>query len=432
MPRTTSAAVVLTLALTLVVLMLPAGARAAAKEKILHEFPDEPSAASGLIFDSAGNLYGTTYYGGIGKHCASGCGTVFELMPKAGGGWTEKLLYSFLGWKVGDGQYPQAGLIFDSAGNLYGTTSVGGAYGIGNTGGIVFELSPGANGQWTEKILHSFQNNGADGSVPLAGVIFDAAGNLYGTTRAGGASGWGTVFELVPVAGGWNETVLYSFDKTSGGGVYPYAGVIFDASGNLYGTTSAGGVDYGTVYELSPPQQQGGAWTLMTIHTFGGGKDGATPLYGSLIFDTEGNLYGTTEYGGKGKVGVGTVFELSPRGDGSWTVSRSFGFPASGEDGAYPFAGLVLRPEGQLYGTTTGGGNAGGVCSGCGTVFQLTPISGGKWAETLLYKFPTNGKKGFFPDSTLVLDGNGNLYGTTEYGGLPIPHSKGVAFEVTH
>ena len=432
LPKTTSAAVVLTLALALVVLMLLAVARADAKEKILHEFRDEPTGASGVIFDSAGNLYGTTYYGGVGKHCASGCGTVFELMPKVGGGWTEKLLYSFLGWTAGDGQYPAAGLILDAAGNLYGTTSVGGADGTGNIGGIVFELTPGSNGQWTEKILHSFQNNGADGKVPLAGVIFDAPGNLYSTTSAGGASGWGTVFELTPGAEGWTENVLYSFDNTNGSGLYPYAGVIFDTSGNLYGTTSAGGVDYGTVYELSSPRQRDGAWTMTTIHTFVGGSDGAGPGSASLIFDQEGNLYGTTAAGGIGK--MGTVFELSPA-NGLWMESRLYAFPASGEDGSNPRAGLVFGASGSLYGTTGIGGIPSDYCgnyavSGCGTVFRLIPKAGGTWAETILYKFPVNGKNGLFPDSALALDSKGNLYGTTQLGGVDLPHTKGVAFEI--
>jgi uncharacterized repeat protein (TIGR03803 family) len=444
MPRRTSVVMPLALPLTLALLMLPTGARAAAKEKILHEFRDEPLDYSGLVFDAAGNLYGTTYYGGVGKRCESGCGTVFELTPKKGGGWTQKVLYSFLGWKAGDGQYPSAGLILDSAGNLYGTTQQGGVYGL--AGGIVFELTPGANGQWTETILHSFTNigdPGGDGYQPWAGVIFDAAGNLYGTTVAGGASDEGTVFELSPDAGGWTETLLYSFTNSNGNGETPYSGVIFDAAGNLYGTTPNGGTgrcgsykyDCGVVYELSPPQQQGGAWTETVIHSFQGAKDGSDPLYANLIFDKKGNLYGTVPAGGHTSSqypgGCGTVFELTPGSNGVWAESRLFAFPASGLEGAEPLAGLILDAKGNLYGTTAYGGIADSCDNyGCGTVFRLTPVGGGKWSEAVLLRFPANGKSGLWPSSSLVLDKKGNLYGTTRNGGIRLNSFAGVAFEI--
>ncbi len=202
--------------------------------------------SAGLIFDAAGNLYGTTGLGGT-----DGVGTVFEL-TRAGGGWTEQVLYNF----GTDGAYPGGGLTFDSAGNLYGTTGEGGIHILGT----VFELTPTVGGGWTETVLHNF-GSGTDGAYPGAGVTFDAAGNLYGTTQYGGtynscSGGCGTVFELTPTAGGgWTEQVLLNFNGT--GGANPYAGLIFDGAGNLYGTTqftydNCSGFYCGTVFELMP------------------------------------------------------------------------------------------------------------------------------------------------------------------------------------
>src|SRR5208337_2813918 len=204
-----------------------------------------------------------------------------------GGGWTEKVLYSFKFTGM-DGTYPNPGLIFDAAGNLYGTTSYGGAYG---SYGTVFELTPTKGGGWTEQVLHSFNYDGTDGADPFAGLIFDAAGNLYGTTQSGGTYGPGTVFELTPMqGGGWKEQVLYSFNFNGADAEYPYAGLIFDKAGNLYGTTEAGGTHYrttrfggtynvGTVFELTPTQ--GGGWTEKLLHSFNNtGKDGYRPYAG--------------------------------------------------------------------------------------------------------------------------------------------------------
>jgi uncharacterized repeat protein (TIGR03803 family) len=335
-------------------------------EKVLHGFNDEDGYGpfAGLIFDAAGNLYGTTTSGG-----AFNQGTVFELTPTAGGGWTEQVLYSFCSQtNCTDGAYPLAGLIFDAAGNLYGATYNGGIYPCGAYGcGTVFELSPTAGGGWTETVLHSF-GNGTDGAFPYAGLIFDAAGNLYGTTTGGGTYRGGTVFQLTPTAGGgWAEQVLYSFcsqtNCTDGGGP---GGLIFDAAGNLYGTTGGGGAyGGGTVFELSPTA--GGGWTEKVLHSFNG-TDGTGPS--AVIFDAAGNLYGTTEYGGAygGNLGDGTVFELTPTAGGGWTekVLHSFG---NGTDGAWPLAGLIIDAAGNLYGMTWIGGDYGG-----GTVFALTPV----------------------------------------------------------
>ena len=341
---------------------------AAAQEKVLYNFRNGTDGAipifAGVIFDAAGNLYGTTSTGG-----AYGSGTVFELTPTAGGTWSEKVLYSFKNDGT-DGINPKAGLIFDAAGNLYGTTS----HGSPSHQGTVFELTPAAGGTWTEKVLHSFINDGMDGGIPEAGpLIFDAAGNLYGTTFTGGAYGSGTVFELTPAAGGtWTEKVLYSFNPFNGAdGAAPYDGLIFDAAGNLYGTTEVGGTggcggySCGTVSELTPAA--GGTWTEKVLYRFQGGADGAVPV-GGLIFDATGNLYGTACQGGAGGCGgygCGSVFELTPAAGGTWTENVLHSFSDT-PDGAGPEGGLVLDSAGNLYGTTDGGGP-----SGFGTVFEF-------------------------------------------------------------
>jgi uncharacterized repeat protein (TIGR03803 family) len=216
---------------------------------VLHNFQsnfrDGFNPDAGLIFDGSGNLYGTTFYGG-----PTGGGTVFELTPKAGGGWTEKILHSFGG--KGDGSEPRAGLIFDGSGNLYGTTSSGGSDGYG----AVFELTPKAGGGWTEKLLHSFIVNGKnDGNSPVSGLVLDSSGNLYGTTQYGGTYYVGTVFELTPKAGGgWTEKIVHNFDSNNHkDGYSPVAGLIIDATGNLFGTTYSGGTyGYGTVFGIKP------------------------------------------------------------------------------------------------------------------------------------------------------------------------------------
>jgi len=393
-------------------------------EKVLHSFSifytggDRSSA--GLISDAAGNLYGTTVFGGT-YSCS--CGTVFELTPDGSGGWTETVLYSFNGT---DGGYPQAGLIFDARGNLYGTTYGDGYYGPGTA----FELSPNQDGGWTETVLHTF-GNGTDGAAPYAGLIFDAAGNLYGTTTAGGtynsclysANYCGTVFELTPtVGGGWTEQVLHSFNGTDG--AVPYAGLVFDAAGNLYGTTDVGGTDdAGTVFELTPAA--GGGWTETVLYSFCAQPnctDGGNPS-ASLILDAAGNLYGTTDYGGTYcPQGCGTVFELTPAG--RETVLYSFCAQPNCTDGAYPSASLIFDAAGNLYGTTRGGGTY-----GYGTVFELTPEANGGWMENVLHSFNDNGTDGSTPEAGLIFDAAGNLYGTTQYGG--VYYNGGTVFELT-
>jgi len=340
-------------------------------EQVLYGFCSQTNCTdgdypkAGLIFDAAGNLYGTTYGGG-----AYGFGTVFELTPASGGGWTEQVLYSFCSQtNCTDGGYPTAGLIFDSAGNLYGTTQSGGNF-VGSCVtygcGTVFELMPSRGGGWTEKLLYTFcsQTNCTDGDYPYSGLIFDAAGNLYGTTVAGGAYSGGTAFELSPgQGGGWTEQVLHSFGNgTDGQG--PYAGLIFDAAGNLYGTTEEGGAySWGTAFELTPAP--GGGWTEQVLHNFDdNGTDGSQP-YAGLIFDAGGNLYSTTANGGTHY--GGTAFELTPAAGGGWTEQVLHSFSNNGTDGYEPYAGLIFDAVGNLYSTTYQGGTYNG-----GTVFELT------------------------------------------------------------
>ena len=349
---------------------------------MLHSFghgTDGNGPGGDLIFDAAGNLYGTTYGGGINPCEGFGCGTVFELSPRQGGGWTEEVLHSFNGT---GGQYPYAGLVFDAAGNLYGTTSKGGIQGAGT----IFELSPRQGGGWTERVLHSF-GNGTDGAEPRAGLILDGAGNLYGTTVSGGIHldqcgvGCGTVFQLSPQqGGGWTETLLHSFSYDGMDGVEPFGGLVFDAAGNLYGTTFGGGIHAtcyqggrcGTVFELSP--RQGGGWTETVLHSFDG-TDGYQPN-SALLIDGTGNLFGMTQNGGIHPcfgAGCGTVFELSPRQGGGWieTVLHSFN---NSPDGYIPEADLVFDGAGNLYGTTLEGGIH-TTCFGttCGAVFKIAP-----------------------------------------------------------
>jgi len=337
-----------------------------------------------LVRDSAGNLYGTTAVGG-----ASNFGTVFKL-KKTG---KEIVLYSFSGGA--DGANPWAGLVWGPAGSLYGTTEAGGTSGYGT----VFKLSK--TGKKT--VLYNFTGTGSDGAYPFARLVWDAAGNLYGTTYKGGASGNGTVFKLARTG---KETVLYSF-QGGADGENPYAGVVRDSAGNLYGTTfGAFGVGYGTVFKLNAARKE------RVLHAFTGGTDGGYPYYGGLVRDSAGNLYGTTSYGGAHQY-FGTVFKINT--SGKQTVLYSFTGQA---DGGQPNASLIRDAAGNLYGTTIGGG-----ASGHGTVFKLD--QSGK--ETVLYSF-TGGTDAAGPNANLLRDAAGNLYGTTIAGGAS---GGGTVFKLT-
>jgi uncharacterized repeat protein (TIGR03803 family) len=261
-----------------------------------HSDGSNPYGAT-VVFDQAGNLYGTTFGGGGGS-CTAGCGVVYKLTP-AGSGWTESVVYTFTGGA--DGASPWAGVTLDQAGNLYGTTSSGGAFG----GGTVYELSPSGSG-WTQKTLHSFQRQ-PDGASPYAGLIFDQSGNLYGATQYGGSGGGGTAFELTPSGGSWTYTVLYNFIG-SGGGLAkgPVANLVMDSAGNLYGTTAGDGAyRFGSAFKLTHGT---GGWTYTSLHDFTSGPDGGYPR-SNLVFDASGKLYGTAYAGAYGN---GVVFQITP------------------------------------------------------------------------------------------------------------------------
>ena len=349
---------------------------ASGQERTFYFFPASASGQSstaGLTLDSAGNLYGTTQYGG-----AFNGGVVFEIAPNG----QETVLHAFTGGA--DGANPATGVVLDHAGNLYGTTNGGGAHGFG----VVYKLDTSG----AETVLYSF-TGGADGGTPN-GVILDAAGNLFGTTYQGGggqceSSHCGVVFKVDATG---KETVLHNFSPGDGGN--PLAGVVRDASGNLYGTTTSGGpANAGSVYKLDPAGRE------TVLHSFMGADDGRDPR-GGVVFDAAGNLYGTTV--ADGAAGCGTVFKVDPSGDE--TILYSFLTSGSG-DGCNPYAGVTLGAAGILYGTTEGGG------SGSGTVYKVEPSGN----ETVLFTF--GGDAGIYPYAGVILDSAGNLYGTTNSGG---------------
>jgi len=267
-------------------------------EGILYQFMDGSDGASpgngDLYFDSAGNIYGTTFSGGDLQACGGfGCGTVFKLTP-SGGGWTKTTILAFNG---NDGATPYSGLTPDAAGNLYGTTVEGGAH----QNGTVYQLTP-SGGSWTQTILYDFPNSN-DGHWPVGGLVSDAAGNLYGATEVGGSAGGGTVYELTNSDGHWTFTVIYSFSGHAG----PYSKLAMDAAGNLFGTTYGdGSAGVGTVFKL---MRSGSGWTYALLHDFTGGSDGASPL-GGVLLDAGGHVYGTAEMGGAH--GWGVVYKVAP------------------------------------------------------------------------------------------------------------------------
>jgi uncharacterized repeat protein (TIGR03803 family) len=403
--------------------------------KVLYSFVnaragDGAYPVSNLVFDQSGNLYGTTLAGGA--NAVQG-GVVFELSP-AGGTWAETILYNFCSDVVNgrclDGDGPEAGLIFDAKGNLYGTTAYGGS---NSNSGTVFELSPPSppGGAWTETVLYSFcANYGGynclDGALPVSQLTLDAAGNLYGTTSQGGSgtpksgAGPGTVFELSHGPNGWTETVLYNFCSVGNGycpdGTLPMAGVTFDKLGNLYGTTEAGGLlkyqGPGTVYKLSPGSN---GWTETVVLTSKQSLSGA-PL-GTVSFDPLGNLYSTFSAGGQ--FGPGGIFQLRPHGGVT-------GFSFNGNNGYDPAAGVLIDAKhGALYGTTLAGGT-----NFSGNVFKMVAPA----QETVLYSFCSqpNCTDGSQPVASVIEDKSGNLYGTTRQGGTSTNCESGcgVVFEI--
>jgi uncharacterized repeat protein (TIGR03803 family) len=400
-------AIFVTLLLALVAAVEPAQAR---KFKVLHTFHGRDGAypTGGLIVDAAGNFYGITDGGGTSKACPHGCGTVFKLAKNG----KETVLYSFTG-KNGDGKYPASweSLTRDAAGNLYGTTNAGGdpTTCSGSGCGIVFKLDENRK----ETVLHTF-GHGKDGLEPASGLVRDPAGDLYGTTEAGGANNVGTVFKINKTG---KYSVLYSFAGGSDGNA-PVGGLIRDPAGNLYGTTFYGGggctFGCGTVFKVDHSGNE------TVLYRFTDGSDGGFPT-GRLLRDTAGNLYGTSSAGGNfgcslGE-GCGVVFRLDT--SNRETVLYTF---TGGVDGEYPYPGLSMDSSSTLYGATWLGGNF-----GKGVVFKLN-TSG---TETVLHSF-TGGSDGTYPGD-LLLDSAGDLYGVAAGGGNPnCQGGCGTVFEIVH
>lgn len=399
--------------LSIAVILFLSTTWATAAERYISFNPSTGSVPyAGLIADAKGNLYGCLADGGT-----YGNGSVFEIERATG---ATKILYSFPGGAPG--AYPTSSLLFDKLGNLYGEAENGGG---AADAGVIFELSPTANG-WTETVLHTFGDDSSDGGYPQAGLIFDASGNLYGTTRYGGSTDSGTIYELSPTSNGWTETVLYSFTGGvigSNDGWQPVASLIFDKSGNLYGTTFAGGtLNDGTVFEL---KKTGNGWAERVLYSFTGGTDGQFPSAG-LTLDSHGTLYGAAGAGGvqKGECyqfgGCGAVFSLTAKSGGGveFTVLHEF---QGTDDGGYPEGTLIIDAAGDLIGTAyiEGSGNS-------GVVFALQPVQGG-WSETVLHAFQQT-NDGANPAAGVIADHDGNLFGTTTGGGSS---GAGSAYVIT-
>jgi uncharacterized repeat protein (TIGR03803 family) len=420
--------------LTVAVLLLIGARPAQAQtETVLYNFCSQAYCADGASPTSRLTLYNGNFYG-------TTAGNVFEISSNGSGSWIETVLYTFCPnhCAIAD---PLSSVMFDSLGNLYGTTESGGTF----DRGLVYELSP-AGASWTETVLYNFPG-GADGAHPVSGLIMDPAGDLYGRTtsqeycfdlcgppsipgavtdvglRAGnlngtiGGSGGGHLFELSPSGGGWTEQVLYQFKTIPQGyGYIGYAGLTMDAAGNLFGASED------TVFELSP--NGSGGWNPTAIHTFGAGKNGSYPD-GTPVLDQAGNVYGTTASGGA--YNSGTVYKLS-RGTRRWTYEILYSFKGGPEDGSAPLAGIVFDAAGNIYGTTFLGGE-----SGAGTIYEfVAPVGIGSYTEKVLWSF--NGTDGANPTDNLILDSAGKLYGTTLQGGnneVYCNNGCGVAFEVT-
>jgi uncharacterized repeat protein (TIGR03803 family) len=440
------------------ILVLAVSAAVQWKEQVLYSFQggtDGLGPVGRIVLDKQGNLYGATANGasatcpGVGS-----CGTVYELSPPAikGDPWKETILHVFKGLQFGDGAIPEGGLIMDAEGNLYGTTAYDGT-GQCKLGGLVgcgtvYEMFPPTQpgGAWTETVLYSFQG-GNDGYFPSGDLVFDKSGNLYGATQFGGGKGTncgdpiypncGTIFELSPPpqkGGAWTEKVLYSFQglepwTLQGDGSEPNGGLVFDEAGNIYGTTNLGGTPAGaacnpsgcgTVFELTAPSVNGGAWTEKVLHRFlAQPSDGAGPN-GNLLL-VNGSLYGTTRGGGSHEAGV--IYELEQGEGGNW--NETFVHVFSGDsDGAGP-SFLVAGPDRTLYGA------AGGSLTHGGLLFQLQPPiqKNGSWSFVSEYYF--TGANGYGPTEISLIEGRDEMYGSTIEGGTgPCNGGCGTVFGV--
>jgi uncharacterized repeat protein (TIGR03803 family) len=409
MSRSTASALATFVALTL----LTTSASATNRERILYTFEGLSGAnpAAPLVADNGGNFYGTAAEG-----CAYNFGCVFELSHSSGG-WSETVLYSFSGV---DGATPGASVVLDSAGNIFGTTSLGGDFNFGTA----FKLTRSASGAWTQTVLHSF-GAGTDGYVP-SGLILDSAGDVYGITQFGGTASsgsdnGGTVYRLTFANGEWTETILYSFPGQFLGpnGDLPIGAPAMDREGNLYGVTQAGGQSgKGTVFTLV--RAADGSYTERIIHSFhisDGDLPNSTP-----VFDAAGNLYGTTYFGGNSNIcpadGCGVIYKLAKNSNGSWTetvlreLQKSDGWQAVGP--------VVFDRSGNLYAAAQAGG-----AYSWGSIYKLTPRSPRPWSEILVHSF-TNNPDGAVPSGVSV-DPGGNIFGTTSNGGAS---QMGIIFEI--
>ena len=330
------------------------------------------------VFGPDGSMYLTTGFGGVGPcftyNNTTGCGVMMTLRPAPTPPptpltpWNETLLYKFTGGADGGNPY-SATILFDSAGSIYSTTFNGGSSLCSSGCGVIYKMTK-TNGVWAENVIYTF-TNGTDGAHPWSGLTADHNGNFFGTTSTGGAGGFGTVFELSPNgSGGWNLRTLHSFSGQPDGGT-PYSGLTFDASGNLFGATSAYGAgNGGTIYELTPAG--GGNWNFQTVFTFTGPNGGLQPgPLAYLTFDALGILYGTTHL--DGPFNYGAIFKLTPNG-GGWTYTSLHDF-TGGLDGGYPRSVVSFDASGNMYGTASEGGSGNRTtCVGqCGVIWQVTP-----------------------------------------------------------
>ncbi|HLY04493.1 MAG TPA: choice-of-anchor tandem repeat GloVer-containing protein [Rhizomicrobium sp.] len=407
--------------------MAMSGAAAAAGGyEQLYSLPATPpgqNPVAPVTFDTSGNIYGVS----------SAEGSVFELVRGGNGSWTEKTLYTFTGGS--DGRNPWGGLVFDGKSNLFGTAEGGGGTGCPEAQGCgtVFELTPNQDGGWTESTVYRFAGS-PDGQWPASSLVFDSAGNLFGTTSGGGDDtncntanvgyGCGTVFELAPRRDGtWKEMVLYTFPGGHGDAYPQYAAPVLDAAGNLYGTTAGASSGTpegkGTVFKLVRGAK--GVWTHKILYRFPG-TDGLEYPQAGVVFDAKGNLYGTTQGDTPAGDCCGTVFEIVHSKEG-WKEKTLHRF--TGADGAFPAGGVVFDKSGNLYAAPTGGGTLGECFAGCGTVIELSPSKGG-WTETVLHQFGGSGD-GYNPFAGLARYKN-VLAGTTIWGG---PNIYGTVYEIT-
>lgn len=390
-------------------LALAPALRAAARDKVLHRFTGGVDGAypNSLILDHVGNIYGTASSGGDlnsgNGYPSSGCGVVFELLPSDDNRWQERVLHTFHGGT--DGCLPNGNLVFDASGNLYGTTA--------GDGGAVFELSPQGDGTWTETVLYRFPGDSFGQALAI-----DSLGNLFGVISYSESE----IYELSPPQqknGSWTETTLYTTAEFNWIG----SNLVLDQKGNLYGSWYPN-FCCGGVFEL---KQINKSWQLTNLYAFPGGGNGDEPESG-VILDSKGSMYGTGASGGNN---FGIAFELRRSGS-QWIESMLYNFCSFNNcaDGADPNAPFVFDQIGNLYGTTESGGATCVERSGCGVVFKLSPTKHGQWRESVLHRFK-GGLDGYGPDSGVTLDGKGNIYGTTSFGGTSSGQGYGTVFEVT-